>query len=300
MSCNILLGGAIGDALGMTFEQKLSNYQPLIDWDGKTFLPSEHHKLNAGQWTDDTQMSLMVVESLLDHKGFNPDDLATRYMDWIFSGRARGYGGTCFKAIHQLKDGYHWSGSGILGSFGNGTAMRAAPFGIYFRDDFKFLIESVKVDSAITHASEEAEAGALAIALTAAYAVNDDTNDLLNKLQPYLPDSKVKEILFSLSSLIDSPNITAEQALGVLGTKGDVRQTVPAVIYLFLKMNNHHEAIVAAIKAGGDTDTTAAIVGALFGAKNGMKGMNPYLVSTVEDSEKLMELDRKLFNRNEY
>lgn len=295
---NVLLGTAVGDALGVPFETKLANYEPLIAWDGKTFLGSEHHKLKPGQYSDDTQMSLMVAESLLKNHGFNPDDLAERYVDWMTSGQARGYGKTTLLAVQNLLNGKHWSESGIPGSYGNGTAMRAAPFGVYFRNDLQSLIAIAKMDSAITHASEEAEAGAIAIALASAYAVNGDTGDLLDELWKVLPDSKVKSTVYSLDSLIDSPYITPEQALRVIGTKGDVRQTVPAALYCFLKFDNYHDAVLASIKAGGDTDTTAAIVGALFGAKLGVQGINQDLVKAVEETDRLIELDSQLYNRS--
>jgi len=295
---SVLLGTAVGDALGVPFETKLANYEPLVAWDGKTFLGSEHHRLKPGQYSDDTQMSLMVAESLIENHGFNPDDLAERYVDWIASGRARGYGKTTMLAITNLVNGKHWSESGIAGSYGNGTAMRAAPFGVYFRNDLQSLVSICKMDSAITHASDEAEAGSIAIGLAAAYAVNRETEGLLDELWRILPDSKVKSIIYSLDSLIDSPYITPEQALRVIGTKADVRQTVPAALYCFLKFRTYGEAIEAAIRAGGDTDTTAAIVGGLFGARDGTMDMSYSWIEGVEDSGKLIKLDSQLYNRS--
>jgi ADP-ribosylglycohydrolase len=294
---SVLLGTAVGDALGVPFETKLPNYELLVQWDGKTFLGSDHHNLKPGQYSDDTQMSLMVAESLVENHGFNPDDLARRYVEWITSGRARGYGKTTLMAVQNLISGKRWSESGIAGSWGNGTAMRAAPFGVYFRDDLHSLVNIVKIDSAITHASEEAEAGAIAIAMTAALAVQGDTEGLLDRLWEILPDSKLKSIVFSLDSLVNSPFIQPSQALRVIGTKSNVKETVPAALYCFLKFDNYHEAIEAAIRAGGDTDTTAAIVGALFGAKLGFKAIDSAFHS-VEDFDKLIMLDSKLYNRS--
>lgn len=295
---NVLLGTAVADAMGVPFEKKLVNYPELVAWDGLTYLGSEHHKLLPGQYSDDTQLSLEVANSLIENQGFNADNLATRYMDWFFSGRARGFGTTTKLAMLNLQSGIHWSESGIAGSMGNGTAMRSAPFGVYYRNDIYSLVNICKIDSAITHASPDAEAGSIAIALAAAYAVNNQLDNLLEKIWNQLPDSKVKTTIYSLDSLLNSPNITPAQALRVLGTKADVRETVPAALYCFLKFDNYHEAVVAAIKAGGDTDTTAAIVGALFGAKDGVKGMNVNLAATVEDSDKLHELDSQLYNRS--
>lgn len=296
---NVLLGGAIGDALGMPFEKKMYNDPLLLNWDGKSFLSCEHHKLQAGQFTDDSQMQQMVAESLLFNNGFNPDDLSSRYVDWITSGRARGYGSTTLLAINNLINGKHWSESGVPGSYGNGTAMRSAPFGVYYRNDIYSLINICKIDSAITHASEEAEAGSIAIALATAYAVNNDMEDILEKISERLPNSRVKTLVSSLDALISNAKISPQQALRILGTKANVKETVPAALYCFLKFNNYYDAVLAAIKAGGDTDTTASIVGALFGAKLGMKSIDRSFFF-VENFDKLVALDSQLYNRSSH
>ena len=192
--------------------------------------------------------------------------------------------------------GKHWTESGVFGSLGNGTAMRAAPFGIFFRNDIYSLINIIKIDSSITHRSEDAEAGAIAIGLTSAFAINKDDEDLLDKIVSYLPNSKVKTILSSLDAMLHS-EITPQQALRVLGTKSNVVETVPSALYCYLKFDNYHDAVLTAIKAGGDTDTTAAIVGALFGAKLGMKAIDKKFYS-VEDFELLVTMDSQLYNRS--
>lgn len=295
---NVLLGTAVGDALGVPFESKPADYELLTSWDSKSYLGSQHHKLKPGQFSDDTQFSIEIAMSLLNRNGFDPEDLSARYVDLFTSGTIRGYGKTTLMAVCNLFKGKSYEESGIPGSYGNGTAMRAAPFGIYFRDDLKTLTEVCKIDSAITHVSEEAEAGSLAVALTAAYAVNNDLEDLLVRLEVLLPESKVRQSIASLGSLVDSPFITPAQALRFLGTKADVRQTVPAALYCFLRFDNHQDAVLAAIRAGGDTDTTAAIVGALFGAKSGMQGIDPVWAANVEESSQLIELDSQLYNRS--
>jgi ADP-ribosylglycohydrolase len=293
---NVLVGTAVGDAVGMPFESMLCNNKQLVEWDGNSYGNSEYHELQAGQFTDDTQMSIMVAESLIAN-GFSPEDLSARYLEWIETGVARGYGRTTFMAVTNIKNGVHWSETGVPGSYGNGTAMRAAPFGVFFRNDLKALIESVKIDSAITHRSDEAEAGALAIALATYFIVNDDEEDLVAKIDEYLPDSDVKKKLIWVDSMVGS-SATPQEILKKTGSRADVRMTVPAVMYCYLKFNNYQEAMETAIRAGGDTDTTAAIVGALFGAKLGLKGIPSHYLDCLEDKDKLIVLDSKLYTRN--
>ena len=135
---NVILGCAVGDGLGVPFEKKLANDPLLVGWDGKSFLGSEHHKLRPGEYSDDTQFSIQVAQSLIESKGFDPQDLADRYVELFTSQTIRGYGRTTLLAVTNLLSGKHWSESGVAGSYGNGTAMRAAPFGIYFRHDYQY------------------------------------------------------------------------------------------------------------------------------------------------------------------
>lgn len=294
---NVLLGTAVADALGVPFEKMEFTRKELINWDGKSYLGSLHHKLLPGQYSDDTQMSLMVAESLIENKGFNPDDLAARYVHWITSGIARGFGRTTFAALQKIASGTHWSESGVVGSFGNGTAMRAAPFGIFFRNDLQSLKEIVKIDNKMTHDSAEAEAGALAIAIASFMLINSDSEDMVTRIAEHLPESKVKSLLASMESMLRIP-VSSSQVLQTLGTKADVRETVPSALYCFSKFGDANSAILTAIRAGGDTDTTAAIVGALFGATDNLDSIPEHILTNVENRDKLVELDSQLFNRD--
>jgi ADP-ribosylglycohydrolase len=60
-----VLGCAIGDSLGVFAETMLINNPILLAWDDKTFLGSKYHQLNPGQFSDDTQMPVMIAESLI-------------------------------------------------------------------------------------------------------------------------------------------------------------------------------------------------------------------------------------------
>jgi ADP-ribosyl-[dinitrogen reductase] hydrolase len=294
-----LLGGAIANALGVFAEGKLSNYQPLIDWDGKTYLGSEQKNLLPGQYSRETQLAIAVANSLIECKGFDPNDLSKRYVDLFASNIIRARGITTQMAVDNLIAGKHWSESGIAETTGNGNLVRIAPFAIWFRNDIKSMLEIVKIDSAITHASVEAEAGAIAISLATAFAINNDiTEDILNRIHSFLPESKVKSSIYSLGSLIDAKQIAASVALSFLGTKANVMHTVPAVLYCFCRFKGYHEAVEAIIRSGNDCSTNAMVLGTLFGAKLGMSGIQKSFVDDVEDRDKLIVLDSQVYNRS--
>jgi ADP-ribosyl-[dinitrogen reductase] hydrolase len=302
---NVLLGTGIGDSLGMHFEGLSSTSNEIRSWDGITYLPSRPRtkitygtnvQLNPGQYTDDTCLSIVVAKSLIDNNGFNPDHLSKSYVDYVTSDANRGYGHTTLAAIKNLQEGKHWSESGIPESYGNAPAMKSSSFGVFFRNNIKELIKSVKIDCAITHKSTEAEAGALAIALTVAFLSNNDSQDLLTKVIEHLPDSNIKNTLSSLDELIKS-DTPSNKALTILGTGFDIKQTVPAVLYCFLKHDTYINAVSAMIRAGGDTDTNCSIVCALFAAKYGSKYFLKYHVNNLENYEQLLLLDSQLFNK---
>ena len=295
---NVLLGCAIGDALGVFAESKPPTYQPLLDWDGKTFIGSPHHGLLPCCYSDDTMFSTALAQSLINCNGFNPDDLSARYVEMFVNKTIRGYGTTTLLAINKLITGTHWSESGTTNSYGNGSIMRAPVFGSYFRNDLKSLIDAVNIDTKITHNSIEAIAGSLVGAIASFYATNQDTDNLLEKIIIHLPNSEVKNKIMKIHDMIENPLITPNMAFQFFGTKCDVRMTAPTILYGFIKFDNYQDACSTVIKMGGDTDTNSAIIGALYGSKYGKNHFSNYHVKNIEDSAKLIALDNQLYHRS--
>lgn len=179
-----LVGQAVADALGMPFETRLATDPLLVSWDG-SYLPSEYHKLEPGQWTDDTMMAKMLMESLYICGGFYPRDVANRYLHWYLAGDHRGMGKTTKAAMQRLKEGYRWTDSGIENAEGNGTAMRSAPMGAFYHDDPLTVSEFARMESKITHKSVEAREGSAAVALMVAF-IWQGVNSSTSSRQPWI------------------------------------------------------------------------------------------------------------------
>jgi ADP-ribosyl-[dinitrogen reductase] hydrolase len=291
---NVLIGTAIGDALGVFAESKPSDYEPLLNWDGSSYLGSDYHGLKPGQYSDDTQFSRALAQSLTECGGFDPVDVSKKYVELFTSNTIRGYGRTTKTAIDNLIAGKSYSESGVPESYGNGTFMRAQPIGLVFRKDLKSLIEVSTIDAKITHNSDEAVAGSLAIALLAAFIANKDENDFLKIIPELLPSSEVKNSFIHVSSLVNNPLISTSEALKLLGTHCDVRQSVPAVFYCYAKFDNYKDGARAIIRAGHDTDTHAAALCGLYGIKYGINHFDTYHLSNLEDIDDIWKLDRLL------
>ena len=87
----------------------------------------------------------------------------------------RGYGAGAHRLLTQIVGGTDWRVAAAAvfrgGSFGNGSAMRIAPLAAYFAEDgYQKVADQARLASAITHAHPEGIAGAIAVAVAAAYA----------------------------------------------------------------------------------------------------------------------------------
>jgi len=264
-----LLGLAIGDALGMPFEgmraQAIRQDHGLVS----KFLPARG--LAAGQYTDDTKMMLCIAESILERGRVDPEDVAERFVEWFDSGDLRGIGGSCLEGILNLKRGIPWRESGRRGKWaaGNGTAMRIAAMGLVDCYDMERLREHCSATSIITHNNPEAVAGATAVAYAIARLVKGEveTSTLLLETAAFLGPSGVARNLGQAQDLL-SANIPIEEALAVLGTSGYVVESVASALYCFSKTPGDFVTTVSsAVMGGDDTDTTAAIAGAISGGQ---------------------------------
>lgn len=298
-----LVGCAIGDALGNPFEMKLANYEPLQEWDGTFKEGGTFWWGQPGQYTDDTLMSIALGTSLVEHQGFNPEDIADKYLAWMESGNTRGIGGTTAASLTRLKLGASIKESGLTTNQdgtpvgGNGTAMRASPLGLVYRYDLMHLMEYAIKDASITHNSLEPKVGSVAVALGTALLANRtvDTKDLLNEVASVLSDSIVKEKILLAQKCIEE-GLDPLEALSLVGTAGYVPETVGAAFYCMGATDNFKDAVVMAVKGGGDTDTTAAIVGAMAGTWYGLEGIPQEYQDGVENFQLLQDLTDELIN----
>jgi len=173
-----LVGCAIGDALGNPFEMWHVSKAGLQEWDGQFKAGGTFWVGEAGQYTDDTLMSMALAASLVENHGFDMADVGSKYLAWMESGNTRGIGGTTARALTRLKNGASVLESGVTHiedgkpASGNGTAMRASPIGLWYRKDPEKLLEVAMLDASITHNSFEPKMGSVAVALGTALIAN--------------------------------------------------------------------------------------------------------------------------------
>jgi ADP-ribosyl-[dinitrogen reductase] hydrolase len=274
-----LLGTAIGDALGLCCEglskKRLKKMYPDMN--------KYHFFFNKGMISDDTEHTCMVAQAILDANG-DPEEfqasLSGKFRFWLL-GLPAGIGMATLKAILKLWAGFPPGKSAIF-SAGNGPAMRSAIIGVYFADEPGLMHKFVSISTRITHSDPKAEFGALAVALAASLAAKNkqvDPDNYLTELLKILPEG-AEEFIVLLRNAIESVKNqqTTEDYVAAMGLEkgitGYIYHTVPPVIHCWLNnQNNYKEGIKQIINCGGDTDTTAAILGGIIGASTGTEGI---------------------------
>ena len=258
-----LEGLAVGDAFGERFFIARDVAERCI----------RERALPAPPWTytDDTVMALSIVEQLEAQGQIDPDHLARAFAAKYAADPHRGYGGMAHILLQAMHQGGDWrqlapAAFEGTGSMGNGGAMRAAPIGGYFADDFEEAARQARRSAEITHAHPEGQAGAIAVAVAAAWACSgaDDTNELFEAVTDHTPESDTRTGIIEASKLSREGDVqTAASVLGN-GSRVTAPDTVPFTLWCAARHSHDYEAALWATVSGlGDRDTTCAIVGGI-------------------------------------
>ena len=258
-----LEGLSVGDAFGDRFFTTPHTVEHWI----------EQRALPAGRWpiTDDTVMAISIVDVLAGQGAMECDLLAALFGARYRLDPARGYGGTAHGILTRIAAGEPWAGVaaevfGGTGSMGNGGAMRAAPIGGYFFDDFYQAADAACQSASVTHAHPEGQAGAIAVAVAAAWVAcgGAQAAEMFAAVLDHTPDGETRAGIEQAARLPLSYDVrTAASALGN-GTRVISQDTVPFTLWCAARhLGDYEEALWTTVAGLGDRDTTCAIVGGI-------------------------------------
>ncbi len=253
-----------------------------------------------GQYTDDSQLARELLVSFRECRRFDPDDYASRISALFADGKVVGQGRATEEAARRLAEGIPWEYAGTPPpSAGNGSAMRAGPVGLIFFGDPQGLVAAAVDQSLITHLDSRCSAGAVAVAGAVSLALNTgpiEAGSFLGDLEGLTGpvDRSFSGLLPLLAGWLELPPDEAAQKIAAAGLDAPPRGgrgITPFVtgsvlwsLYAFLRFpDDYWSAVCTAIAAGGDTDTTAAMTGAISGARLGLEGIPPMLAMQVSD-----------------
>jgi poly(ADP-ribose) glycohydrolase ARH3 len=274
-----LLGTFVGDALGMPFEGAAQRAIP-------SAVEMVEARLGRGTYTDDTQMMIALAESLIERGCLEEEHLAHAFQ--VAYDPARGYGQGTRHVLELWRHGVPVAEAakqlfGGEGSRGNGAAMRIAPVAVWFREDPERLVGEAVRSAQVTHAHPVGVDAALvqATAIGAALRGEDILATAFKSAQTKELRAGVEEVGALLVEPRDPAAVDAR-----LGSSSDARESVCAAIYSALAHPTFEAAVRFAVRLGGDTDTIAAMTGAISGARHGASAIPRRWLDALEDRDR--------------
>jgi len=289
-----LYGLAIGDALGMPTQMmsreriaqrygQLSGFEP-----GGADHPIAAG-LPAGSITDDTEQALLLARHLVRNAGHvDAAEFARSLVGWEEAMRARGsldlLGPSTRSAVTALLGGVSVEEAGRFGTT-NGAAMRVTPIGIVAGStDLERLVDRVVEASLVTHNTGVAIAGASAVAAAVSAGLDGATvresipiairaASIGRDRGYWVAAGDVARRIDWAVRLVDRDDVDRSIAdvAELVGTSLATQESVPAAFaILALHQDDPWQAVLTAASVGGDTDTMAAMVGAVAGACGGV------------------------------
>ncbi|MDG4860818.1 ADP-ribosylglycohydrolase family protein [Streptomyces sp. T-3] len=259
-----VLGSAVGDALGAPFE-----FGPAGDY-SRRFPGGAGEMCGGGGWdpgeaTDDTQMAVLVGESLLESGGLQLPDIFDRFRRWA-AGEPKDIG---LQTEDVLTNGEPWDRAAALHfqvngrAAGNGSLMRAATSAVYFASaGRRGTMAAARRIAALTHGERAAWEGTAIFHELVRVALDggDPLAAVPDALAEVHPDHRERWTAAVAESW--HPDDATE-------FNGAVWPCLGSALWALRTTRTYEEAIGAAIDLGGDTDTVAAVTGGLAGAVYG-------------------------------
>src|ERR671922_1452996 len=274
-----LLGTFVGDALGMPYEGMSPTAVP-------ERLDMVEARRGRGSYTDDTEMMIVLAESLLEHGSVDEERLAQAFVERFDP--SRGYGAGTLEVLAGWRRGVPVDTAaqrlfGGEGSLGNGAAMRIAPIAVLFADSPDELQAQAQRSARLTHAHPLAVDAAVVQAVAVAAALRGES--ILAAARAAAGHSVMARRLDRAGELVGS-ELGPSEVGELLGNSAFGHESVPTAIFAVAAQRGFEQAVSFAVRCGGDTDTLGAMAGALAGATYGSRSIPARWLDALEDGRR--------------
>ena len=299
----ILIGTAVGDALGVPVEFELRSVlkaNPVIN-----MREYGAHKQPKGTWSDDTSLMLCLAESMIE--GLEINTLAQKFIAWKNDSLWTPHGwvfdigiGTRI-AIERLENGMKPELAGGFDEMdnGNGSLMRILPLVLHIKDlNIDERYEWTKKISSITHAHVRSVMACFYYLEFAKKIIEGKDkfqayNELQSEVSQYFERRKINPIEIYKFHRLLVENIS-EVNEDNIKSSGYVIDTLEAAIWCILTTNNYNDAVLKAVNLGHDTDTTGAVTGGLAALIYGMDTIPAEWINALARKDDIINLTKCL------
>ncbi|MGH7529988.1 MAG: ADP-ribosylglycohydrolase family protein [Gemmatimonadales bacterium] len=283
-----LLGLAAGNQLGVPTEQ-LGTAEAIRSAFPHGLADLRPPPTNS-PYDDDVAMALLLGESLVERDGFDAADVAQRWVQWM-KVDGRGIGATTRQALalidrgkEPFEAGRQVYEQGPQRSAGNGAVMRCAPVALRYHDDPDRLIRVSSQQAAITHADPRCTWGAAVVNLAIRELLHGNiyfVDEVLHRVGDRAP----RPLRDALHRVLREGE--TDLPIAVAGKFGYVVHCVEIACWFATHDRNLEDALLYLAHAGGDTDTNAAVAGALLGARYGEAALPPRWLGQLVDAQRI-------------
>jgi ADP-ribosyl-[dinitrogen reductase] hydrolase len=286
-----LLGLVVGNQLGVPTEGKDAQaIREAFPQGVRDLAPPP----KGSPFDDDAAMTLLLADSLAEKGDFDAEDVAQRWVKWMNTD-GRGIGFTTQRALRLIEGGTKPFEAGRLAmgprSASNGAVMRCLPVALRYHDNLDKLVRVSTQQAAITHGDERCTWGAAAVNLATRELLHGNPyflEEVLHRLQGTAPRALIEAIgRVAWEQESDLP-------LGVAAEAGYVVHCVEIAFWCAVHRRSLEEALIFLAEAGGDTDTNAAVAGALLGARDGEAAIPPRWLDQLGSARGVAGLAEKL------
>lgn len=260
-----------GDAMGVPTEFCIREY--LLRDPVKEIIGSAKTGQPAGSWSDDTSMEIATIDSFIQNRTFNYDDIMTKWEERINEAKYTpnndtfDVGRTCLRAISNHSIGTESLEYGIDGeqANGNGSLMRILPVALYSyykKIDEQEIIKLTNEMSSLTHKHEISKLGCYIYVRYVMFLLDGQ-----NKSEEYEAIKNIDYSSYSDYSISKYDRILKDNILDYkiddISSTGYVVDTLECALWILLNSNSYKETIIATTNICNDTDTIGAIAGSM-------------------------------------
>ncbi|MDR7241930.1 ADP-ribosylglycohydrolase family protein [Priestia megaterium] len=294
-----ILGGAVGDALGVPVEFKKRDSFRITTMTGYGT-----YNQPKGTWSDDTSLTMCLIDNLIDKQ--DEYDLMQKFANYWSDGYWTPYGEmfdigiATSEAIRRYKSGLpkeEWGGSAEYDN-GNGALMRIAPLAFTLCDESSFIKRKKEIEriAHVTHRHLRSTLGCIIYVEMLIRLLHGDEpfeayEKTINLCQKQLTGTEYEEGFSAYERVL---NLSLPHAArNKIQSTGYVVSSLEASLWSFLQSNNYKEAVLTAVNLGEDTDTIGFITGTIAGMYYQLDGIPEEWVRQLAKKEELEKACKK-------